>query len=574
MGIVNASVTGGSTESSDGRLIIKNADDVILTIDIRTSYNNPDFKKVCKETIEHAISQKYERLKETHIKDYANLFRRVEISLGKKEADNLPTDIRFEKYNSGNSDPGLCALFLQYNRYLLISCSRENSPLPANLQGLWNDNLAANMPWTCDYHLDINTQQNYWAANITNLQECNTPLFSYVEYLARAGEKTASGVYGSPGWVAHTVTNVWGYTAPGEWPGWGLFPTAGTWIALHLWEHFKYTMDLDFLKTRAYPILKKNAEFFLDYMVTDPLSGYLMTGPSTSPENSFKYNGKTLSLSMMPTCDRVFVYELFNSCISASEILNSDKAFRESLKEAIRKLPPIKISKTGEIQEWFYDYEKAIPNHRHTSHLTSLYPFSQISLVKTNDLAEAAAKSIQFRLEAPGWEDVEWSRANMINFFARLKEPEKAFNSINILLKNLTRENLLTISVSGIAGAAVDIFVLDGNEAAAAGIAEMLIQSHEDYIEFLPALPKEWETGYYKGLCVRGGATADVSWQRMKIKKATLKASVSNSFKIKLPDILNARLIKNGKDYQAESVKGDIASVNLQKNDILEIQYN
>ncbi len=226
-------------------------------------------------------------------------------------------------------DPDLCALFLQYNRYLLISCSRENSPLPANLQGLWNDNLAANMPWTCDYHLDINTQQNYWATNVTNLAECNTPLFNYIEYLSKAGEKTAEKVYGSPGWVAHTVTNVWGYTAPGEWPGWGLFPAAGTWIALHLWEHFNYTGDSDFLRKRAYPILKKNAEFFLDYMVTDPVSGYLMTGPCTSPENSFSYNGDVLSLSMMPTCDRVFVYELFTSCISASEILDTDVDFRK-----------------------------------------------------------------------------------------------------------------------------------------------------------------------------------------------------------------------------------------------------
>ena len=360
------------------------------------------------------------------------------------------------------------------------------------------------MPWTCDYHLDINTQQNYWATNVTNLAECNTPLFNYIEYLAKAGEKTAAKVYGSPGWVAHTVTNVWGYTAPGEWPGWGLFPAAGTWIALHLWEHYNYTLDKGFLVNKAYPLLRKNAEFFLDYMVTDPVSGYLMTGPCTSPENSFRYKGDVLSLSMMPTCDRVFVYELFSSCISASEILGGDAEFRKSLKAALAKLPPLKIGKTGEVQEWFYDYEKAIPNHRHTTHLTSLYPFSQISPERTPELAMAAAKTIQYRLDAPGWEDVEWSRANMINFFARLKEPEKALNSINILLKDLTRENLLTISVAGIAGANYDIFVLDGNEAAASGIAEMLIQSHEDYIEFLPALPAEWKTGYYKGAMCQG----------------------------------------------------------------------
>jgi alpha-L-fucosidase 2 len=462
---------------------------------------------------------------------------------------------------------------LQYNRYLIISCSRENSPLPANLQGLWNDNLAANMPWTCDYHLDINTQQNYWATNVTNLAECNAPLFNYIEYLSKAGEKTAAKVYGSPGWVAHTVTNVWGYTAPGEWPGWGLFPAAGTWIALHLREHYNYTLDKGFLVNKAYPLLRKNAEFFLDYMVTDPVSGYLMTGPCTSPENSFRYKGDVLSLSMMPTCDRVFVYELFNACISASEILNIDEAFRSSLKEAVSKLPPLKIGKTGELQEWFYDYEKAIPNHRHTTHLTSLYPYSQISPERTPELAIAAAKTIQYRLDAPGWEDVEWSRANMINFFARLKEPEKALNSINILLKDLTRENLLTISVAGIAGANYDIFVLDGNEAAASGIAEMLIQSHEDYIEFLPALPVEWKTGYYKGLCVRGGATVSVDWVDMKIRKASLHASVNNSYSIKIPDASDAKFLKNGKDYKPESISGSIARVDLRKDDILDILY-
>ena len=310
-----------------------------------------------------------------------------------------------------------------------------------------------------------------------------------------------------------------GIYCPGEWPGWGLFPAAGTWIALHLWEHYNYTAKDVFLQNKAYPILKKNAEFFLDYMVTDPVSGYLMTGPCTSPENSFRYKGDVLSLSMMPTCDRVFVYELFSSCISASEILDTDEDFRNSLIVALGKLPPLKIGKTGEIQEWFYDYEKAVPNHRHTTHLTSLVSLFPDLLKRTPDLAQAAAKTIQYRLEAPGWEDVEWSRANMINFFASLKEPEKAFNSINILLKDLTRENLLTISVAGIAGANYDIFVLDGNEAAASGIAEMLIQSHEDYIEFLPALPAEWKTGYYKGLCVRGNATVSADWTDMKIKK-------------------------------------------------------
>jgi alpha-L-fucosidase 2 len=573
MGKVNVSIAGGSIISEKGKLKIVQADEVIITIDIRTSYNSPDYKKICENTIEQAISKKYEKIKEAHIKDFAKLFNRVEVSFGNCEAENLPTDERFEQFKAGKDDPNMSALFMQYGRYLLIASSRENSPLPANLQGLWNDNLAANMPWTCDYHLDINTQQNYWSANITNLPECNIPLFNYIEYLAKYGEKTAMKVYGSPGWVAHTVTNVWGYTAPGESPGWGLFPTASTWIATHLWEHYLFSNDTNFLKNQAYPLLKKNAEFFLDYMTENPNNGYLMTGPSISPENSFSFKGKILSLSMMPTCDRVFVYELFTSCISSSKILGIDKEFSNKLEAALEKLPPIKISKNGTIQEWFEDYDTPYPNHRHTTYLTALYPFSQISLEKTPVLAKAAKKTIDDKLASKGWEDVEWSRTNMINFYARLKGSELAYNSVFLLLKKLTRENLFTISVSGIAGATFDIFILDGNEAAAAGIAEMLIQSHEDYIEFLPALPKEWSTGYYKGLCVRGGATANVSWEKMTLKKASLKATVRNSFRIKLPYIENAKFFKNGKAFEVESIKGDIASINLAENDIIEIQY-
>jgi alpha-L-fucosidase 2 len=573
IGKIHASVRGGRIETGNGSLKIVQADEVILTIDIRTNYNSPDYKGLCENTIMSASSKKYDQIKQAHIKDYAKLFKRVEVSFGHSEVENLPTDERFAQYKSGKADPNMPALFMQYGRYLLISSSRENSPLPANLQGLWNDNLAANMPWTCDYHLDINTQQNYWPANITNLAECNIPLFNYVVFLAKHGEKTAMKVYGSPGWVAHTVTNVWGYTAPGEWPGWGLFPTASAWIASHLWEHYLFTKDIDFLKNQAYPLLKKNAEFFLDYMTVNPDNGYLMTGPSTSPENSFSSKGKVLSLSMMPTCDRVFVYELFTACITSSEILGTDSDFSRRLEIALKKLPPIKIGKNGTIQEWFEDYDIPYPNHRHTTHLNALYPYSQISLVKTPDLAKAAKKTIDDKLTSKGWEDVEWSRANMINFYARLKEPQLAYNSVFMLLKNLTRENLFTISVAGIAGAKLDIYVMDGNSAGTSGIAEMLIQSHEGYVEFIPALPMEWETGYFKGLCVREGATADVSWENGTIRKASLKANRNNSFNIKLPDIAKAKFLRNGKPVKVDLISGDIASINLKKNDLLEIHF-
>lgn len=571
-GIVHAGISGGTITTDGEQLQIKQADKVTLYIDIRTSFVSGQHKQACRHSIKKAVALSYKEIKNRHVNDYRRLYSRVDFSLETTGVADLPTDKRLARYNSGYPDAALCALFMQYSRYLLISCSRENSPLPANLQGVWNDNLAANMPWTCDYHLDINTQQNYWLANVGNLPECNAPLTSFISYLAKAGEQTAREVYGSPGWVAHTVVNVWGYTAPGEWPGWGLFPTAGTWIALHLWEHYNYTKDPVFLK-KAYPLLKKNAEFFIDYMVRDPVSGYLMTGPCTSPENEFRYKGKNFSLSMMPTCDRVFIFELFTACVKASQLLGTDGPFAKVLSDAILQLPPIKIAKTGEIQEWFEDYEKALPNHRHTTHLTALYPYAQISLVRTPALASASAKTIQYRLEAPGWEDVEWSRGNMINFFARLKEPEKAHDSINKLLKNLTRDNLFTISVGGIAGANEDIFAFDGNQAGAAGIVEMLLQSHEDFIAFLPALPDEWSTGQYKGLCVRGGATAGVQWKDKQIQKIVLDASQANTFHLKIGLVENMQWLKNGKPYIPIAIKADIATIELKKNDRLEIVY-
>jgi alpha-L-fucosidase 2 len=336
IGKIKVLTEGGELKTENDALSINNADEAVVVIDIRTDFNNPDYKDLCAQTVDKAVSRGYKEVRQSHIADYKKLFDRVELNLGSSEYDKLPTDARWSQLKKGTDDPGLFTLFFQYGRYLLISCSRENSPLPANLQGAWNDNLACNMPWTCDYHLDINTEQNYWLANAGNLHECNMPLFNYLEDLSVYGEKTAMKVYGSSGWTAHTVANVWGYTAPGQGYTWGMFPTAGVWLASHLWEHFTYTRDVDFLRNKAYPILKKSADFLLDYMVENPENGYLMTGPSISPENSFLKDGKEYALSMMPTCDRVLSYENFNACIEASRILNIDADYRVKLEDALK----------------------------------------------------------------------------------------------------------------------------------------------------------------------------------------------------------------------------------------------
>lgn len=573
MGKVSVNVKDGKVSGTKDKISIEDATSVTIAVDIRTDYANGQYKEDCVKTVDNVLTQDYNMLKSRHINDYSNLYKRVDLFLGKSESDNLPTDKRWERVKAGKNDTGMDALFFQYARYLQIAASRENSPLPANLQGIWNDNLACNMGWTNDYHLDINTQQNYWLSNIGNLHETNIPLFNYIEDLSMHGQRTAKNTYGARGWLANTVANVWGYTPSGQGVNWGLFPLAGTWIASHLWTHYVYTLDRDFLKKQAYPILKSNAEFLIDYMVQDPKTGYLITGPSTSPENSFRYKGDELSISMMPACDRQLAYEAFTSCITASEVLGVDASFREEMKAALKDLPPIMIGKNGAIQEWFEDFEEAQPNHRHTTHLLALYPFSQISAIKTPGLAAAARKTIEYRLAAPDWEDVEWSRANMICLYARLFDAQKAYESVVQLQREFTRENLLTISPEGIAGAPYDIFIYDGNEAGGAGIAEMLIQSHEGYIEFLPALPQQWNTGYFKGLCVRGGAEIDLNWKNGKVEKALIKAKIDNNFFVKLPENMpSPRILKNGKKIGLRQNTNRLIEFGLKKGDILVIE--
>lgn len=572
-GKMSVSAKDGKVSALKDKISIDGATSVTIVLDLRTDFDNKQYKEDCIKTVSKVLAQDYTVLKNKHVKDYSNLYKRVDLFLGKSEFDNLATDKRWERVKAGSNDIGLDALFFQYARYLQIAASRENSPLPANLQGLWNDNLACNMGWTNDYHLDINTQQNYWLSNIGNLHETNVPLFDYIKDLSLHGQKTAKNTYGARGWLANTIANVWGYTPSGQGVNWGLFPLAGTWIASHLWTHYNYTLDKDFLKNKVYPILKSNAEFLIDYMVQDPKTGYLMTGPSTSPENAFSYKGEVLSISMMPACDRQLVYEAFTSCIAASEILGIDASFREEMKAALKKLPPIMIGKNGGIQEWFEDFDEAQPNHRHTTHLLALYPFSQISAVRTPELAAAARKTIELRLAAPGWEDVEWSRANMICLYARLFDAEKAYESVVQLQREFTRENLLTISPEGIAGAPYDIFIYDGNEAGGAGIAEMLIQSHEGYIEFLPALPQAWSNGYFKGLCVRGGAEIDLSWKEGKVEKALVKATIDNSFSIKLPkNMTSTQFLKNGKKLNLQPNANGVIVFSLNKGETLEIK--
>ena len=562
----------GEVKMEQSGVGIKEADAVTLIVDVRTDYKSPDYKTLCADGVKKAAAKSYDELKQAHIKDYNTLYNRVSIHFGQDANRALPTDVRWKQVKEGKTDTGLDALFFQYGRYLTIASSRENSPLPIALQGFFNDNKACNMGWTNDYHLDINTEQNYWAANVGNLAECNAPLFTYIKDLAHHGAKTAEVVYGCKGWTAHTTANVWGYTPASSTIIWGLFPMAGSWIASHLWTQYEFTQDKQYLAETAYPLLKGNAQFILDFLAKDPKSGYLMTGPSISPENWFRtVGGEEMVASMMPACDRELAYEILSNCVQASEILNTDREFADSLRTAIAQLPPIQLRANGAIREWFEDFEEAHPNHRHTSHLLALYPFSQITLEKTPELAEAARKTIENRLSAENWEDTEWSRANMICMYARLKDAQEAYKSVQLLQGKLSRENLMTVSPGGIAGAEGDIYSFDGNPAGTAGMAEMLVQNHEGYVEFLPCLPVEWKDGSFKGLCLKGGAEATAEWTNAVINKASLKATADQVLKVKIPQGKKYRVLLNSKEAIANPDAKGLITVEMKRGDLLEL---
>ena len=562
----------GEVKMEQSGVGIKEADAVTLIVDVRTDYKSPDYKTLCADGVKKAAAKSYDELKQAHIKDYNTLYNRVSIHFGQDANRALPTDVRWKQVKEGKTDTGLDALFFQYGRYLTIASSRENSPLPIALQGFFNDNKACNMGWTNDYHLDINTEQNYWAANVGNLAECNAPLFTYIKDLAHHGAKTAEVVYGCKGWTAHTTANVWGYTPASSTIIWGLFPMAGSWIASHLWTQYEFTQDKQYLAETAYPLLKGNAQFILDFLAKDPKSGYLMTGPSISPENWFRTaGGEEMVASMMPACDRELAYEILSNCVQASEILDTDREFADSLRTAIVQLPPIQLRANGAIREWFEDFEEAHPNHRHTSHLLALYPFSQITLEKTPELAEAARKTIENRLSAENWEDTEWSRANMICMYARLKDAQEAYKIVQLLQGKLSRENLMTVSPGGIAGAEGDIYSFDGNPAGTAGMAEMLIQNHEGYVEFLPCLPIEWKDGGFKGLCLKGGAEATAEWTNAVINKASLKATADQVLKVKIPQGKKYRVLLNSKEAIANPDAKGLITVDMKRGDLLEL---
>lgn len=555
-GCVKVVASSGSVSGGADYLAVAGADEAVVYFAVHTDYgqNGTSWQSEAGREIAAAEALGWDRLYAGHLDDFRPLFDRVKLELGDcgSGQGGRPTNERIDRMREGEfDDPGLFVLFFQYGRYLTIAGSREDSPLPMNLQGIWNDGEANRMAWSCDYHLDINTQMNYYPTEAIHLGESHLPLMQYVQRLSEAGREAAQHFYGSPGWVAHVFSNVWGFASPGWETSWGLNVSGGLWIAAHLMDHYEYSLDSEFLRGTAYPVLKEAAAFFLDYMTVHPGNGRLVTGPSNSPENSF-YPGQpeegAQQLSMGSTLDIVLVKRLLQFCLQAARTLDTDHDLQRSWADALTKLPPLQIGRKGQVQEWLEDYAEAQPEHRHLSHLYALYPGDEIVPDRTPQLAEAARITLENRMSREDLEDVEFTAALFALYFARLHNGEKAGKHVAHLIGKLCFDNLLTYSKPGIAGAESNIFVIDGNFGGTAAISEMLLQSRFGEIHLLPALPPGWRAGSVSGLMAKGNVEIDISWRDGLLVQAALKAHAPAKLIVKNGDLSASLELKAGEE--------------------------
>lgn len=511
--------TDGSVAWNRRGLILEGASYCNVVLSGAASLFEKDPAALCAQRVAAAKSRTWAELLEEHREDQKSRMEACTLSLGESR-DEVPTALRIAEFREDGGDLGLVALLFQYGRYLLLASSRGDSLLPAALQGVWNDNRACRMEWTDDMHLDINTQMNYHPAEVTGLGECTLPLYRWLKgTLVPNGKEIAEKLYRAPGWCAHTVSNACGWAAPGWDASWGLAVSGGAWAALHIWEHFEYTGDRAFLAA-YYSVLYESARFLASLLAPDPKTGRLLVCPSYSPENAYLYHGKPHCITAGSTFDTAVAKKTFQCAIDAAEVLSRGDDFTVSLKEIIEKLPPFQVGKHGQLQEWYWDFDEAYPDHRHTSHLLAVYPFGLIDPKNEPVLASAVQQSLKRRLGKDAKDIVyaNWAGALLILYHARLEDGEGAGKFVTPMISFLSRPNLMIAHQGPTSLLTGGIYELDGNTGFTAAVAEMLMQSRQGEIRLLPAVPKSWNKGKVSGLHCRGGHTVAVEWSGAKVK--------------------------------------------------------